>query len=145
MRATLFAVAVAALLCFAGSALAQEKPYQEGSVWSVGTAKVKPGLNYQYMRELGASYNKIMAEAKKEGLILSYKILYGNDANRDDWNILFLIEYKNWAALDGLTDKFDVISKKIIGSEDTQTQMMVKRTDIREIIGNKLMQEVTLK
>ena len=145
MKTTFFAAAIAVSLCISHPALAQEKPYKEGTVWDVGTVKVKPGMGYKYMRELAATYDKTMIEAKKQGLILSYKILYGNDANRDDWNILFLVEYKNWAALDGLTDKFDAIDKKIIGSEDAQTQIMIKRTDIREIMGNKLMQEVILK
>jgi hypothetical protein len=32
-----------------------------------------------------------------------------------------------------------------MGSEDAQRQMAVKRLDVREILGNKTMREVTLK
>jgi hypothetical protein len=34
---------------------------------------------------------------------------------------------------------------KVIGSEDKQVQTMVKRTEVREIMGDKLMQELHYK
>jgi hypothetical protein len=37
------------------------------------------------------------------------------------------------------------MAQKIVGSEDKQTQMMLKRTDVREIIGTKNMQEISYK
>lgn len=64
---------------------------------------------------------------------------------RDDWDVMFMTEFKNWAAFDGITAKFDAIAGKIIGSEDKQVQLMTKRTETREIIGNKTMQELIVK
>ena len=64
---------------------------------------------------------------------------------RDDWDVMILVEYKNWAAFDGLTAKYDAIAGKIIGPEDKQVQLMTKRADVREIVGNKVMQELTIK
>ena len=49
------------------------------------------------------------------------------------------------AAFDGLREKTDPIMAKVIGNQDTQRQMAVKRLDIREILGTKTMREVTLK
>ena len=40
---------------------------------------------------------------------------------------------------------FHVLAQKMVGSEDKQMQMMVKRTEVREIVGTKTMQEVFLK
>ena len=34
---------------------------------------------------------------------------------------------------------------KVMGSEDAQRQLAVKRLDVREILGTKTMREVTLK
>ena len=48
-------------------------------------------------------------EARKQHLILSYKVLGGNPASRDDWNLMLLIESNNWAAFDGADAKFDAI------------------------------------
>jgi hypothetical protein len=56
--------------------------------------------------------------------------------------VLLMTEYKNFGALDGLEAKFDVIMQKIVGSEDKQVQTMVKRGEVREIMGEKLMQEL---
>jgi len=49
------------------------------------------------------------------------------------------------AAFDGLRERTDPIMSKVMGSEDAQRQLAVKRLDVREILGNKTMREVTLK
>jgi hypothetical protein len=126
-------------------AAAQDKPYREGTVWSLSFVKVKPGMFDVYMRDVAPQRKLIMEEAKKQGLVLSYKVLSGNSANAADWDVLFMDEYKNWAAFDGLSDKFEAIEAKLIGNEDKRTQVMVKRTEVREIVGDKVMQELILK
>jgi hypothetical protein len=59
--------------------------------------------------------------------------------------MILMVEYKNWAAFDGLTAKFDAITGKLVGNEDKRTQITVKRTDMREILGSKNMQEMHFK
>jgi hypothetical protein len=54
-------------------------------------------------------------------------------------------EYPNMAAMDGLRAKLDPINRKLVGSEDVQRQGAMKRMEIRDILGSKLMREVTLK
>jgi hypothetical protein len=44
-----------------------------------------------------------------------------------------------------LRDRTDPIAGKLIGNDDQQRQMAVKRLEIREIMGGKTMREVTLK
>lgn len=127
------------------SGYAQDKPYKEATVWAISFVKVKPGMFDLYMRDVGPMRKKIMDEAQKQGLIVSYKVLSGISANRDDWDVMFMEEYKNWAAFDGLTDRFDAIEAKVIGNEEKRTQLMVKRTDVREIIGDKVVQELVFK
>ena len=56
-----------------------------------------------------------------------------------------MVESKDMAALDNGREKFDPIAKKIEGSVEEQEKTMVKRLDIREIVGDKLMREITLK
>ena len=58
---------------------------------------------------------------------------------------MFLVEYKNWAAFDGITAKYDAITSKLVGSEEKQVQLMTKRTEVREILGEKAMQELIAK
>ncbi|MBV9189535.1 MAG: hypothetical protein JOZ85_03570 [Betaproteobacteria bacterium] len=133
------------LMLVAQVAFAQDKPYKEGSIWAVTFVKVKPGMFDVYLRDLAANRKPLMEQAKKEGLILQEKMLAGESAGREDFDLILMVEYKNWAAFDGLNDKFRTMAQKIVGSEDKQTQMMMKRTDVREIVGTKNMQEISYK
>ena len=126
-------------------AIAQEKPYTEGSVWYISMIKVKPGMLDVYLRDVLPLRKKIGDEAKKQGLLVSSHILSGNAAGRDDFDVMFMDEYKNWAAFDGITAKYDAIMSKIVGSEEKQVQLMTKRTEVREILGDKVMQELIIK
>ena len=137
----LMSLALAICLTATGAAYAQDA-YREGSVWSVGFIKVKPGMLDQYMRDLTATRKPLLEEAQRQGLILSHRMLSGNSMGRDDFNMILLVEYKNWAAFDGLSAKFDALSNRVIGNEEKRTQVMVKRTDMREIVGGKSMQEI---
>ncbi len=124
---------------------AQDKPYTEGTVWTLTMIRVKPGMFDVYMRDVLPLRKQIGEEAKKQGLVVSSHILSGNSMGRDDWDVILLVEYKNWAAFDGLTAKYDAIAEKLIGSEDKQLQLMTKRGDVREILGTKVMQELIVK
>ena len=151
MRNTISAgmrLAIVGLLCgglAAPMALAQDKPYTEGTVWTVTLIRVKPGMFDVYMREVLPLRKKINEEAMKQGLVISSHVLSGNSMGRDDWDVMLLEEYKNWAAFDGITAKYDAIEAKLIGSEDKQVQLMTKRGEVREILGNKVMQELVTK
>jgi len=123
-------------------AFAQDKPYTEGTVWTVSMIRVKPGMLDVYMRDVLPLRKKIDEEAKKQGLVISSHVLSGNSMGRDDWDVMFLDEFKNWAAFDGITAKYEAIETKIIGPEDKQVQLMTKRGEVREIFGNKVMQEL---
>ena len=132
---------VAASLCLGQS----DAPYTEGPVWTISMIKTKPGMADDYLKNLAQIYKAVNDEAKKQGIIMDYKILLGNDSTPQDFDILLMQEFKNMAAFDGLREKTDPIAKKLIGSEDVQRQGAVKRMEIREIMGNKLMREITLK
>jgi hypothetical protein len=58
---------------------------------------------------------------------------------------MFLFEYKNWAAFDGFTAKYDAILSKAVGTEEKRVELMSKRTDVRELLGLKAMQELIIK
>jgi hypothetical protein len=145
MKKYLIGTAMAALMtAWAGPAQA-EAPYTEGSVWQVTMVHTKPGMSDDYLKGLAKNLKTTLEEQKKQGLILSYKILLGQAATPGDFDIVNMVEYANMAALDGLREKTDPIATKLIGSEDQQRQSAMKRAEIREIVGSKLMREITLK
>lgn len=120
-------------------------PYTEGAVWDLTMVKTKPGMTDDYIKNLANAWKSTNEEAKKQGIILDYKIMIGDASNKDDFDILLMIQYKNMAAFDGLREKTEPIARKLIGSEDTMRQASVKRMEIREILGSKTMREITLK
>jgi len=144
----LVTLAACAALAVVGAGLVRaqsDAPYTEGPVWGITMVKTKPGMSDDYLKTLAKIYKSTNDEMKKQGLIMDYKVLLGNDANPQDFDILLMVEYKNMAAFDGLREKADPIADKILGNEDAQRQGAIKRMEIREIMGNKLMREVTLK
>ena len=130
-----------ASLCSAQS----DAPYTEGPVWNITMVKVKPGMGDEYLKGLAKTFKGSLDEAKKQGLVMDYKILLGDPATPQDFNILLMVESKNMAALDNGREKFDPIARKVVGRTDQQQAIQVKRLDIREIMGTKLMREITLK
>jgi len=99
------------LMLFAQAGFAQDKPFKEGSIWSVTFVKVKPGMFDTYIRDLSGNRRPLMEQAKKEGLILQEKMLAGESAGREDFDLILMVEYKNWAAFDGLSDKFRALAQ----------------------------------
>ena len=146
---TNFKVLAIAALCAVGfttaAAWAADRPYTMGSVWTLTLVRVKAGMDQQYLTELAGSWKKAMDEAKKQDLVVSYRILDGASANKDDWNLIILVEQKAWAALDTPPEKFDAIMEKVIGAEKQQMEMLIKRGDVREIVGTKTLQEIVFK
>jgi hypothetical protein len=145
MRAMVQLLSFGLAVALAGPVAAQDKSWKDGTVWNVTFVKTKPGMGDIYLRDLAANWKKIMDAAQKEGLIVSYKVLAGSSANRDDWDLVLMTESKNWASFDNASEKWDALTTKVIGSEEKQQQMMTKRTDVREILGDKVLQEVVFK
>jgi len=145
-KSLILITAVVLSTAFGGLCSAQsDAPYTEGSVWEITMVKTKFGVGDEYLKGLAKTFKGALDEAKKQNLILDYKILLGEAATPQDFNILLMVESKNMAALDNAREKFDPIARKVEGTPDQQRATAVKRLDIREILGNKLMREITLK
>ncbi len=147
MKKSLILIAGAALFAaWAGLCSGQsDAPYTEGSVWQITMVKAKYGMGDEYLKGLAKTFKGTLDEAKKQNLIMDYKILLGDAATPHDFDILLMVEQKNMASFDNAREKFDPIARKIEGTPDQQRATATKRLEIREIIGNKLMREITLK
>jgi len=102
-------------------------------------------MSDEYLKGLAKTFKGALDEAKKQDIIMDYKILVGDAATPQDFDILLMVESKNMAALDGLREKTDPIARKIQGTPDQQRATQTKRLEIREIVGTKNMREVNLK
>src|SRR5438270_7948877 len=120
-------------------------PYNEGPVWTLTMIKTKTGLNDDYIKQITGTVKPVYDEAKKQKIILDYKILNGEASDRNDFNMLILVAFPNYAAFDRFRENMDPITEKVMGSAEQRKDMAVKRLDIREIIGTKTMREITLR
>jgi hypothetical protein len=77
---------------------------------------------------------------------MDYKIFLKETKNNpEDWDICVAIQYKNYAAMDGLAAKGEMVRDKILGGKQQGQQLAEKRGEIREIISSELLQEIFLK
>jgi hypothetical protein len=125
--------------------LAQSAPYTEGSVWGINMLRVKSGRGDDYYNDVRISLKRQLDEAKRQGLILSYKFISTDAMGPNDWNMLLMVEYKNMAALDGLREKMEPIATRTVGPLSERRERALKRNEIREVIGTKLGREIVLR
>ncbi len=133
------------LLLLAPALFAQEH-YTEGPIWRVQLIRVKPTHMDEYLTSLRHSTKPMIEEEKRPGLIMDYKVFFKETKNSpEDWDICVAIEYKNYAAMDGLAAKGEAVRDKILGGKQAAQQLSEKRVEIREIISSELLQEIFLK
>ena len=129
-----------------GLYLVAQEHYTEGPVWRTTLISVKPNQMDAYLTSLRQGTKPLLDEEKKEGLIVDYKVfLKETSTGPKDWDILVAVEYKNHAALDGLTAKTEAVRDKVMGGKQQAQQLGEKRQEMREIIGSELMQEISLR
>ena len=142
----LLAAALAtSLLLLAASVYAQVKrPFRNGSVWNVSFIRMKPGMETAYLNYVATDWKKNQEALKKDGLILSYKVLTTEPHNPQDFNIMLLTEYKDLATMEAGEQKADDLAQRVIGTDETQMEGYRKRLEIREVLGERLAREMVL-
>ncbi len=138
-------VLVVSLALAAAAVYAQvSRPYRNGSVWTIALVRVKPGMNEAYMTYLTKDWKSEQEALKRENLILSYKVLATESHNSNDWNLLLMTEYKNLATMEANEPKADALTQRVIGDDQKQMQGYRDRSEIREIVGERLAREIVL-
>ena len=136
---------LAFVVVFVLQGLAQEH-YTEGPVWTVTIIRVKPAQFDAYLTTLQQNAKVAYDEAKRQGVIMDWKVFLKQTRNGpQDWDIALAVLYKNHAQMDGQAAKFEAIRDKVLGGKQAFQQATEKRSEIREIVGIELVQEVTLK
>jgi hypothetical protein len=127
-------------------ALFAQEHYTEGPIWRVQLIRVKPTHFDEYLASLRQSTKPMIEEEKRQGLIVDYKVfIKETKSNPEDWDICVAVQYKNYAAMDGLSARMEAVRDKVLGGKQPAQQLSEKRAEIREIISSELLQEVFLK
>ena len=120
------------------------RPYRNGSVWNIGFIKMKPGMETAYLNYVATDWKRDQEALKKDGQILSYKVLQTEAHGSTDWNLMLLTEYKDMATLEANEAKEDAVYQRLIGNDEKQRQGYRERLEIREVMGGRLAREIVL-
>ncbi|MCE2892562.1 MAG: hypothetical protein LW848_15725 [Hyphomonadaceae bacterium] len=139
------ALAIAMTMGAAAPAMAQESSYKPGSVFELSYIKVMPGEFENYMDYLSDRWKKSNEFLKKEGVVLSYRVLAINNAREGEPSLVLLIEYKDYAT----NAQKDAVGKKLnefMAQTDRSSQAAsAARRKMREQRGSMELQELILK
>jgi hypothetical protein len=140
------AVIVAAALsaCFS-SALADDRSYSEGPVVNVARIRTVDGKTDEYLQWVATKWKAQEEASKKLGYILSYQVATVEPRGPDDPDVLLIITYKNWAALDGADSKSDAVLKELNDTQAASNAGQTSRAAIRRVLGSYTYQVLNLK
>jgi len=117
---------------------AGDKPYTLGTVWEVSYIKVNDGKLEDYLKNLNSGYYPIYEEYKKKGWITSYKAISFNRNNPDDWNLMLLTEYPNWATFDRKEKEWEAVVDEVFKNKKAEESSNEDRKNIRVLWGSKV-------
>ena len=120
------------------------RPYHNGTVWNISFIRIKPGMDSAYMNYLASSWKAEQEAQKKDGNIVSYKVMSVEGHTTGEFNLMLMSEYKSLAAMEASEDKADAVTQRVVGNDETQMKGYNDRLAIREIIGDRLAREVVL-
>jgi hypothetical protein len=136
---------VALLLTLSIAVLAQvNRSYRNGSVWNIAFIRMKPGMDTAYLNYIATDWKRNQEALKKEGLILSYKVLTTEAHGSGDWNIMLMTEYKDLATMEANEAKADALAQQVVGNDEKQRQGYRERLEIREVLQDRLAREIIL-
>ncbi len=120
------------------------RPFRNGSVWGISFIKMKPGMDTAYLNYIATDWKRNQEASKKEGLILSYKVLTTEAHGGGDWNIMLMTEYKDMATMEANEAKADNLLQTVIGNDEKQMQGYRDRLQVREVLETRLAREIVL-
>ena len=133
------------LVIAAVSVFAQmNRPYHNGSVWSIGFIRIKAGMDTAYMKYVAGEWKAEQEAQKKDGNILSYKVISVEAHTPGEFNLMLMTEYKSLAAMEANEDKAEAVAQKVVGNDAAQIKGYKERAEIRDVLGDRLGREIIL-
>lgn len=120
------------------------RPYRNGTVWTIGFIQMKPGMDTAYLNYIAGDWKKEQEALKKDGQIISYKVLQTEGHSPTDFNLMLMTEYKDLATMEANETKADNLLQTVIGNDEKQMQGYRERLQIREVLANRLAREIVL-
>ncbi|HEV8429008.1 MAG TPA: hypothetical protein VGQ41_13990 [Pyrinomonadaceae bacterium] len=141
----LVSLLIALMLALSVVAVAQvNRPFRNGSVWSISLIKMRPGMETAYLKYIAGDWKREQEALKKDGQIISYKVITTEAHGSNDWNIMLMSEYKDLATMEANEAKADNLAQTVIGNDEIQMKGYRERLQIREVLDTRVAREIVL-
>src|SRR3982074_3873565 len=106
-------VSLAVLVLIAAvSVFAQvNRPYHNGAIWDISFIRIKPGMDTAYMNYLAGQWKAEQEAQKKDGNILSYKVLSVEGHTPGEFNLMLMTARIRAPTLAGSHEKADAVAR----------------------------------
>lgn len=143
LRVVLPVIVVLALA--APAVLAADPPYERGPIYTITFVRTDSNTTEAYLEQLSSVWWVMMAKAKEKGYIEDYMVLAGEAANEDDFDLMLITVFKNWAAFDTVEGPMRALEEKMFTDEEMRKRIQGFEDTGRVIMGSKTMQLLELK
>jgi hypothetical protein len=147
-KSTLAVLMVALVATVALADLTPWKDYElSEAVWSVSTIKVDSNMGPAYLEGIKRTCVASNEVAKKLGQIEDYKIYLSDLPDSGQFNMMLVVKFKNTGDLGPSKARYDAFMKEWGEARNKETTEFAQKNypAMREITGQYLMREVTLK
>jgi hypothetical protein len=97
-----------------------------------------------YLNYVAGEWKREQEALKKDGQILSYKVITTEAHGSNDWNIMLMSEYKDLATMEADEVKADNLAQTVSGNDEKQMQGYRDRLQIREVLDVRTAREIIL-
>jgi len=143
MSKVLSAVLIAATLLAGDISSAQNPTYDIGPVWRMVYYRSKPGQDELFWKNINQNLKPGLIEAQKQGEILESRIFTNPlPTEPGDWQMLLMLKYPNYAALDGLAAKSAAVYAKVYATPAAAAEAAKMRADSTETLSVHLLRQI---
>jgi hypothetical protein len=130
------------LLTVSGAA-PQFPPDKEKPVWTMETLKVKPEMFGSTLGYLDDNWMRVRAEAKRQGAVLSYNRIAGQDNLDGHRSIVLLTEFKNGATYYASGKLFASIAARLPNNM-SHVFKPLKQADLYETVSTRVFEDYSV-
>ena len=111
----------------------------------VTLVRITPGHGDMFWQDVRQNLLPIWEEQKHRGLISTYSVDTKSTLDTpDDWNVAFIVSYKNWGVLDSFTQRNDSLTMTHYGTAAARTAAGMARLAHGTTVSNFLVRNQTV-
>lgn len=140
-----FVIVLFCLFALPVQAQSPDRVYERGSVWTITYVETKPGHFDDYLKNLSGVWKIQLDALKKDGKILSYKVLSISSPRDKEPDLILMVEQPDWAIFDTPDEYWDELTMKTFNSLGEANQADIKREELRTLRGSQTAVELLFK